>query len=58
MNLYPFRKGYYIYPIRQQKYFAQFKNALGIRQSKVFYDLQYAIDWLDEQYLNNLPDTN
>lgn len=48
MNLYAGRKGYYLYPLRQEKYFAQYKETTGKRVSKVFYDLQYAIDWLNE----------
>lgn len=48
MNLYSGRKGYYLYPIRQEKFFAQFKDTTGKRVSKVFYDLQSALDWLNE----------
>ena len=48
MNLYQGRRGYYLYPIKQQKYFAQFKSFTGHRISKVFYDYQYAVDWLNE----------
>ena len=48
MNLYHYRKGYYIYPVRQEKFFAQYKSAHGLRYSKIFYDLQGAIDWLNE----------
>jgi len=48
MNLYPGRKNYYLYPLRQEKYMAQFKTSTGHRVSKIFYDLQYAIDWLNE----------
>ena len=48
MNLYiPRRKGYYIYAIKQDKFFAQYVALPGLRVSKVFYELQTAINWLD-----------
>lgn len=48
MNLYPIIKsGYYIYKIKNDRYFAQRRFIDRKRKSALFYSLEDAVSWID-----------
>jgi hypothetical protein len=51
MNLYPGIKGHYIYKIknRADRYLAQIKYPMGYSRGGLFYSLDDAINWMQEQ---------